>query len=244
MRARSTVTNSAGRAGIPRSLVAAGGLLLLWAAWSATHRSAGPGASQAIAGRGPAERPRTHELSDLWSGGDMAAASTRRTTASAASRWTAPSPAAGLLSTFGGEAGGSRVRHESGNPFGGSASFAPTIRDDGGGLFAPDARAPATARSNTVTSYFSPALVPANLPGPVQAQRSTAAESGSDTEPGELQGFVTAPQDQGLVHSVNNGVMTGADIDYAAGLIDDDGNPTAIEQGSADEEAALRRGGK
>ena len=74
---------------------------------------------------------------------------------------------------------------------------------------------------------------------PAPAQASSIEEDSDD--PYEISGFVSPPADEGAVHSTHSEIKTGADMDYEAGLIDDDGNSTAVEIGSEEDEATLRQ---
>ncbi len=67
----------------------------------------------------------------------------------------------------------------------------------------------------------------------------------ADNDPYEIRGFVHEPDQTGMAHTVA-GLRTAADDEYDAGLVDEDGNSTAIEIGSAEDRAmelqALRDG--
>ena len=83
-----------------------------------------------------------------------------------------------------------------------------------------------------------PPQAPAIQPMPVQ---TPATEEDSNPDPYEIRGFVSPPADEGALHSARSEIKTGADMDYEAGLIDDDGNSTAVEIGSEEDEASLRQ---
>lgn len=82
-------------------------------------------------------------------------------------------------------------------------------------------------------------LLAVESPRPAPAGTVADAGDSSDSDaddPYEIRGFVQQPDQTGLVRTVA-GPRTGADDDYDAGLVDEDGNPTAVEIGSAEDEA-------
>ena len=99
------------------------------------------------------------------------------------------------------------------------------------------------AASVTPANQASTNSVQTSAPSVSPPADSAAGDTDADEkepDPYEITESTSPTPDDGTAHSIRSELKTGADLDYEAGLIDDFGNPTTVEVGSPEDEAALR----